>query len=309
MRSAHPVLSVVIPAYNSHDTLTRCLEALERQTFRDFEVVVVDSGPDPAAEKIVRKRFAWVRFERSARRLLPHAARNRGVELALAALLVFTDPDCYADPEWLENLLAAYQHSAGVIVGALACFGSRWTDYGIHLCKFSKWLPGGPARTVDMSPTANMLIPRADFLAAGGLPGQELLGDVTLSWNLRSGGRSLVFEPRAVVEHHHVQSVRDYLAERYKRGKMFGDLRCARLGESRGAALRYLIVTLLPVRLARITALVGAHSWRAGQMRGLLATFPLVLAGHSASLAGEAVAYFRRLSPARSRRTAPAAGM
>jgi len=309
MRSADPVLSVVIPAYNSHGTLARCLEALERQTFRDFEVVVVDSGPDPESERIARERFAWVRFERSARRLLPHAARNRGIELARSALLVFTDPDCYAHPDWLARLHAAYQRSRGVIVGALACHGKLWRDQAIHLCKFSKWLPGGSPRLVDMSPTANMLISRVDLQTAGGLPGQELLGDVTLSWNLRSAGCSLVFEPGAVVEHHHLQTVRDYLSERYSRGKMFGALRCARLGERRGAALRYLMVTLFPIRLARITALVGSHAWRAGHTGRFLTTLPLVLAGHGASLAGEAVAYMRRLSPARSRRTAPVAGV
>lgn len=309
MRPAKPILSVVVPAYNSHDTLGGCLEALERQTFRDFEVIVVDSGPNPESARLARERFAWVRFERSARRLLPHAARNRGVELARSSLLVFTDPDCYAHPDWLTTLLAAHQRSRGVVVGALACHGKRWTDQGIHLCKFSKWLPGGSPRPVDMSPTANMLISRADFQAAGGLPGQELLGDVTLSWNLRGGGRDLLFEPGAVVEHHHIQTVRDYLSERYKRGKMFGDLRCARLGGRRTAALRYLMVTVLPVRLARITALVGAHAWRAGHTGSFLSTLPLVLAGHGASLAGEAVAYVRRLSPARPRRTAPVPGV
>ena len=257
----------------------------------------------------MRQRFPWVCFERSARRLLPHAARNRGVELARAELVVFTDPDCYAHPEWLERLLAAHRRSDGVVVGALACHGRRWADQGIHLCKFSKWLPGGPPRTVDMSPTANMLISRRDFEAAGGLPGDDMLGDVTLSWHLRSGGRELLFAPTAIVAHHHVQTVRDYLAERYTRGKMFADLRCAWLRDRRRAILGYLLVTLVPIRLARITALVGSHAWRAGQTGRFLATLPLVLAGHGASLAGEAAAYLRHLSPIRQRRPAPATGL
>ncbi len=301
-----PVLSIVIPAYNSHDTLAGCLESLERQSFRDFEVVIVDSGPDATSQRIAAERFPWVRFERSPRRLLPHAARNRGVELARAELLVFTDPDCYAHPDWLERLLAMHQETGGVVVGALACHGGRWTDQGIHLCKFSKWLPGGRPRTVDMSPTANMLLSRRDFQVAGGLPGEEMLGDVTLSRALRGGGRELRFAPGAVVDHHHIQTVKDFLRERYKRGKMFGDLRCGWMGGRRSTILGYLLVTLLPIRLARITTLVGTHAWRAGQMGRFLTTLPLMLAGHGASLAGEAAAYLRRLSPVRSRRTAPA---
>lgn len=302
-----PALSVVIPAYNSHDTLAGCLESLERQTFNDFEVVIVDSGPDPASEQIVRERFPWVRFERSARRLLPHAARNRGIVLTRSDLLVFTDPDCYAHPDWLERLLAAHHRQGGVVVGALACHGERWADHGIHLCKFSKWLPGGAPRQVDMSPTANMLISRRQFEAVGGLPGDDMLGDVTLSRQLRDDGQQLHFEPTATVDHHHVQKVADYLRERYKRGKMFADLRCAWLGGRRFPILAYLLATLLPLRLARILALVGSHAWRAGQTGRFLATLPLVLAGHGASLAGEAAAYLRHLSPVRQRRPAPAA--
>jgi GT2 family glycosyltransferase len=303
-----PALSVVIPAYDSHDTLAGCLEALERQTFRDFETIVVDSGPDGMGERIVAERFSWVRFERSPRRLLPHAARNRGVDLARAELIVFTDPDIYARPDWLERLLDAYRATGEVVVGALACHGSSWRDHGIHLCKFSKWLPGGRPRSLDMSPTANMLISRRRLAEAGGLPGDEMLGDVVLSRGVLEKGGRLWFVPGAVVEHHHLQTVRGYLWERYTRGQMFGEMRSGWLGDRRGRLLLYLAVTVLPIRLARILALVGLHAGQAGQMGRYAATLPLVLAGHASSLAGEAVAYTRRLAHWRRQRTVPAGG-
>lgn len=294
-----PALSVIIPAYNSHDTIAGCLEALLRQTFKDFETIVVDSGPDGTTERLVPESFPWVRFERSPRRLLPHAARNRGVEISRGELLVFTDPDIYADPRWLERLVEAHRLTGEVIVGSLACHGGRWVDQGIHLCKFSKWLPAGAPRLVDMSPTANMLLSRQQFEEAGGLPDAEMLGDVTLSRSLHQKGRRLWFEPRAVVEHHHIQGIGDYLWERYTRGKMFGDLRMGWLSGRRGASLKYLTVTVLPVRLARVLGLVGLHAWRAGQTGRYLATLPLVAVGHGASLAGEAMAYARHIVPGR----------
>jgi GT2 family glycosyltransferase len=295
-------LSVILPAYNSHATLAGCLEALARQTLRDFETIVVDSSPAESAWQTARiagsppSCLPGFRFERSARRLLPHAARNRGVELARGELLVFTDPDTYARPDWLERLLAAHRETGGPVVGALACHGSRWIDQGFHLCKFSKWLPGGRSREVDMSPTANMLLARGDFEAAGGFPAENFLGDVTLSRNLHRRGHRLWFEPRAVVAHHHLQSLPAFLGERATRGRIFGDLRLGWSGEGRGAALGWLAVTALPIRLARILALVGLHAARAGQTGRYLATLPLVAAGHAASLAGEASAYARRLA-------------
>jgi GT2 family glycosyltransferase len=291
-----PRVSVVIPAWRSHATIAGCLEALAGQSFRDFETIVVDSSPGDETGRIVREGFPAVRFERSPRRLLPHAARNRGAELARGELLVFTDPDCYARPDWLERLLEARRRTGGTVVGALACHGRRWRDQGLHLCKFSKWLPAGALRPVDMSPTANMLISREDFTKAGGFPGEQMLGDVVLSWALQDHGRTLWLAPDAVVAHHHTQSFRDFLAERLTRGRMYGDLRTVRLRERRGALAFYLLVTVLPVRLPRILGLVAGHAMRARQGRLFLATLPIVAAGHAAALAGEAAAYLR-LSP------------
>lgn len=296
--SAAPLVSVLIPAYHSQETLGGCLEALARQTFRDFEVVVVDSGTDPVTEPLVRERFPWVRFERSPRRLLPHAARNRGVVLSRGELLVFTDPDIYARPDWLEELLAVYRAAPerGAVVGALACHGRKWRDRAIHLCKFSKWLPAGEPRPVDMGPTANLLVSRQDFEAAGGLPDALFLGDVTLSWGLRRRGRAITFAPAAVVAHHHTQSLSEFLEERYSRGKLYGDLQAARLAERRRSLLLHLGATLLPVRLARNLALVAGHAARAGELGTLLSSFPVVVLGHAASLAGEAVCYLQMLA-------------
>src|SRR3712207_7818880 len=55
------------------------------------------------------------------------------------------------------------------------------------------------------------------------------------------------------------------------------------------------------VQTCALPIFVGLHAWRAGQTGRYLATFPLVFAGHGASLAGEAIAYTRHLVPGRQR--------
>ncbi len=297
--SPAPAISVVIPAYDSHSTLAACLEALERQSFADFETIVVDSGPNGTSERIVRERFPRVRFLRSAARLLPQAARRLGVRHAVGAVIVFTDPDCYADRAWLERLLARHRATGEVVVGSLACHGGRLWDRAIHLCKFSKWLPRGTARPVDMAPTANLLIDREQLRAAGDLEVHDaLMGDVELSRNLLANGRTLWFEPEAVVAHHHEQSLRSFVRERFVRGRRFGELRAAWLGRRTLPLLGYLLATLLPVRMARITAFVARDAARSAQLGAFIVGLPVVLGGHCLSLAGEAVAYASALWPA-----------
>ena len=66
MRSSNPLVSVVIPAYNEEKYLPACLEALSRQTFRDFEVVVVDNNSTDRTAEIARSLGARVVHEENA---------------------------------------------------------------------------------------------------------------------------------------------------------------------------------------------------------------------------------------------------
>jgi len=290
-----PEVSVIIPAYHSQDTIAFCLQTLRAQTYRDFETIVVDSSPDARSEEIVRSGFPEVLFIRSPKRLLPHAARNKGAAQARGSLFVFTDPDVSFDSRWLEALVRSHRGSGGPISGAIDCLGSRWLDGGVHLCKFSKWLPGGSPRLIDCAPTANLLVTRAVYEAIGGFRDEEFLGDLIFSWEARRRGERLQFEPAAVVFHEHRHRVGSFLRERFERGILFAGVRMRWLGSRRRTALFYLAVSVLPIRYPRILALVAGHAWRAGWRRRYLSTFPLFAAGHAASLAGESLGYLRFL--------------
>ncbi len=289
-----PRASIVIPTFKSHDTVRGCLEAIKRQTATDLEVVVVDSSPDDRTERILNK-ISWARTIRSPQRLLPHEARNVGVLEAQSETLIFTDPDVYAAPDWVEQLLAAHHETdGGTVAGAVTCHGHRWIDRGIHLCKYSKWLPGGTRRPVDCLTTANVVVGRRRFEEVGGFRGDLMHGDALLGWQLQRS-QPILFEPRAVVAHHHLSRFSAYLRERYSRGIDFGLLRAEWSQLDRSGLAKYLAVTALPVRLARILVLVAGHSFRAGCARDYFATFPVMAAGHAAALIGEAVAYSRLL--------------
>jgi teichuronic acid biosynthesis glycosyltransferase TuaG len=105
-----PAVSVIIPAYNAEAFLARAIRSVEAQSFRDFEIVVIDDGStDGTAE--VALGFSSVRCVRGS-----HggeaAARNRGLEEARGELVAFVD----ADDEWLPEKLArqvAFMESVG----------------------------------------------------------------------------------------------------------------------------------------------------------------------------------------------------
>lgn len=103
MSSGHPpYVSVIVPVYNDRERLTRCLEALAKQTYPTdhYEIVVVDNGSDEPVQPLVQ-RFESVILGHESR---PgsYAARNRGLEMARGDVLAFTDADCIPHPEWME---------------------------------------------------------------------------------------------------------------------------------------------------------------------------------------------------------------
>jgi GT2 family glycosyltransferase len=192
-------------------------------------------------------------------------------------------------------MVRAHDETNEAIVGAIDCVGQRWHDRGIHITKFSKWLPGGERREVDMGPTATLLVSRSDYDAAGGFSDTLILGDVDFSSALRARGRALLFEPRAVVEHHHTQSFTSFIRERWTRGVMYGQLRAARRRDHRLELLGWFLVTALPVRFVSNAFLVFSQCTTASRLGELAATSPIVAAGYAASLGGEALAYAQLL--------------
>jgi glycosyltransferase involved in cell wall biosynthesis len=95
-----PTVSVIVPTYERHQTISALMECLARQTFGDFEVIVVDQSAT------AWKPPAWLPFDL----LSVHTevrgaanARNTGAFYARGDVLAFTDDDCRPDLDWLEK--------------------------------------------------------------------------------------------------------------------------------------------------------------------------------------------------------------
>lgn len=288
--------SVIIPSYESQATVAATLQSLGNQLFDHFETILIDSGRSDEVARIAAD-FPEVRYHRVEGRLLPHAARNVGVKLARSDILIFTDPDIVAAPDWLEKLVSTYRVTRGPVVGAIASLQRDWLEIGIHIAKFDLWLPGGRQRNVSIGPSANFLCPLELFTRAGGFDGREMIGDTLFSWELVRLGQTLRFAPDAIVYHDHRSTFRQLLRERFVRGADFARLRMYRGDWRIATTIVILAASIVPLRLAKLTLRAFACSMRARCMGDCLRTMPIIIGGHAAWLAGEISQYWRRLFP------------
>jgi len=265
---------------------------VQAQTFRDFEVIVVNSSPEQRTGEIVRTRFPDVRFHQSATRLFPHAARNVGVSLAKGDLIVFTDPDCVPHSDWLDVLVAASK-SSPVVQGSVEVRGKSWLARGVHLCKRGSLLRKLPTYTPWIVSSINVLYSREAWQAAGPLDGDLFCGDAVLGWKASARGYRARFEPFAVVENIHDETFGGLIRQRYARGREFAGARADYEQWTRTRALSFALAC--PVVFATVLWRAARTAAAGGQIREFVMTLPVQIAGHSAWILGETVHYASRV--------------
>lgn len=237
-----PIISVIVPVWNSPGLLRRCLDALEGQSLaRDkFEIIVVDNDSTDNTADVARSvpGVIVLREDRPG----SYAARNRGLQHARGLYIAFTDADCLPAPDWLERALtAAGQYpDAGVLAGRIDLFeegeaeGPVFTDYE-RLFSF----PQAHAARGNCA-TANWVSRRTVFEELGGF--DERLksgGDRQMALRIREAGLPLIHVPEMQVLHP-VRASRGSLVQ--KRRRLSGG-RWDRTGRP-GRLLRVIAVTL-----------------------------------------------------------------
>lgn len=90
-----PLISIIIPTYNSSATLETCLKSIEEQTHSNIEVIVVDSYSSDNTREIAEKFGAKIIVSKTMR----SKARNIGAEKATGELILFLDSDMELTPK------------------------------------------------------------------------------------------------------------------------------------------------------------------------------------------------------------------
>ena len=100
------LFSIIVPMYNASKSIKLCLDSILRQTFNDYEIVIINDGSTDDSESVCReiasgndKVFLYT-FENGG----VGKARRRGIQRARGDFLIFVDVDDFISPDLLKNL-------------------------------------------------------------------------------------------------------------------------------------------------------------------------------------------------------------
>jgi GT2 family glycosyltransferase len=217
-------LTIIICTRDRPDALARCLAGLVAQHRPPGQIVVVDNSKGRTAEKAT-SQFAGIHYVHEPRPGLS-VARNTGIRESRGALIAFTDDDVEPSPNWTAEVARAFSNAdvdavTGLVLPAkldtpAQCFFQfERGGFGIGFVPlifdrrfFDETCPMG-AQVWRIGAGANMAFRRRVFDRVGlfderlGAGASGCSEDSELWYRLLAGGGTCLFEPRAVVVHHH----------------------------------------------------------------------------------------------------------
>lgn len=137
-----PLVSVIIPCYNLEEYIVECIKSVEEQSFRDFEIIVVDDGSKDNSVANIKNYISNTKL--SNIELVCKAnggvssARNEGLKHAKGKYISFIDGDDFIETDYLKNRVEAIiQNDADLCVGGIRAYQNKSYSKGSILnCNF-----------------------------------------------------------------------------------------------------------------------------------------------------------------------------
>jgi GT2 family glycosyltransferase len=207
--------SLVLATYGRCDELSRALQSLSVQTYKEFEILIVDQNLDDRLCAIIKQAKVIGLSIRHLRQEKPNLseARNFGIRQARGEVIGFPDDDCWYEPDTLAEI-AKHFSNAPLCDGAIACWVEQSKDAPLQpnppLLSLGAWrqFRGGDASSISLFFRKTLLSKLNGFDVRFGVGQWFGAGEETdLVLHALSNGAHLVRCPQARVHHHLASAV------------------------------------------------------------------------------------------------------
>jgi len=289
-----PRVSLIIPHLDGIHHLDGCLGSLRRQTFTNFETILVDNGSTDGSQAFVREHYPEVRLLELMENRGFTGACNAGYRASTGEIIILLNNDTEVDPGWLGVIMDAFEHLPHVasVASKMLLFDQRDTFHSAGDYYTTSGLPGN--RGVWKKDVGQFDHREYVFGACGGAAAYrrsvvEEIGfldddyffsceDVDLAWRIHLAGYQVIYLPDAIVYHKLKASVPAGANSSYYDGRNFLYL----LWKNYPTALfrshwRSILRAQLNISFDALRAMRGtaARARLRGQLAGLLGYFKM----------------------------------
>ncbi len=216
-----PRICILVLNWNGADDTIGCVQSLQKVTYSNAEIVVIDNGSTDDSVPRIQKQFSDVKIIELESNLFYGGGNNAGLEWAQKhgfEYVIFLNNDTTVEPDFLEPLLAGFDYSKAVgMVAPLMCYSAApdiiwygggninlWTGIVEHryIRKNVSTLEGNPKIT-DYITGCCLMMPTKLAVELGGFDlSFKMYGeDVDLSLRTRAAGYELLFVPESKIYH------------------------------------------------------------------------------------------------------------
>jgi hypothetical protein len=114
-------VTVIIPTHNMKKDLIDCLNSLIKQSYKDYEIVIVDDASTDGTYEFLKEAYPFVNVIRNKIKVGPEASRNIAIKIIKSKYIAFLDADTLVNEKWLEELIKAMETNKDEKVGMCSC--------------------------------------------------------------------------------------------------------------------------------------------------------------------------------------------
>jgi len=197
--------SIIIPTYNRARLLNECINSINNQKIKHFEIIIIDNGSTDDTQKAVMnyKSKNKIRYYHQCNKGAA-SARNLGLEKAKGQIICFTDDDCIVDKNWLINIKKTFDKTnSDAVGGSIINKTNSYIANSQYLLNFSSWMPTVKKGYVKDIPTCNIAYKKRSIKGMKFIEQKKGVGytDTLFNMEMIKNNKRIYFNPKIKVIH------------------------------------------------------------------------------------------------------------
>ena len=208
------LVSIIIVNWNAKDYIKQCIDSLLLQSYKNFEIIIVDNASTDNSVAIIKQNYPQVTLIENKDNLGFSAGNNIGIKESKGTLIALFNPDAVAEKDWLQRLVSIVENSENIggASGKIFYLGDKYGKDAVF-CTWSKINPysaiptnfydNEPISTVDYLSGAAVLFKKSVFDKIGLLDTKYFLyfEETDLCARMIRAGYNLMYVPTAIAWH------------------------------------------------------------------------------------------------------------